>query len=84
MKVCDQNGNRCARRQRVDKDKCKIPCEGIFADIRKEELDIIDETTPGMEKILIAYENYKNQFIKKTINSPGSLHHQSTILLILL
>ena len=43
---------------------CLIPCEGIYADIWKEPGEIVDEFTPGMKKIMEAYNNYKNQFSK--------------------
>ena len=56
-----------------------MPCEGIFADIRKEEVDIVDELTPGMADIIRAYENFKNQFINKTVNSPGKLQLYSKL-----
>ena len=39
-----------------------MPCEGIFADIRREKVEIIDENTPGMTLIFDTYEKYKNQF----------------------
>ena len=43
-----------------------MPCEGIFADIRREKLEIIDENTPRMKHIFKAYEIYKNQFQDET------------------
>ena len=69
--VCDPIGIDCTRKKKADKDKCQIPCEGIYADIRKKEVDIVDETTPGMEEIFKAYEKYKNQFSNITMNPPG-------------
>ena len=39
-----------------------IPCEGIYADIRKEPGDFLNEYSPGMKKIIEAYDKYKNQF----------------------
>ena len=38
-----------------------IPCDGVYADIRKEDVKLVDEDTPGMEKLFQAYEKYKNQ-----------------------
>ena len=40
-----------------------IPCEGIYADIGKEEVEVVDENTPEMKHIFEAYEKYKNQFL---------------------
>ena len=63
MEICDGNGIECAQRQEANRDKCTIPCEGIYADIWKEPTEIIDENTPEMRDLFIAYENYKNQFL---------------------
>ena len=41
-----------------------IPCEGLYADIIKDKVDIIDDNTPGMNDIIEVYEYYKNQFFK--------------------
>ena len=57
----------CARRQKVGKDQCVRPCEGIYADIRKEPVKIVDKDTPGMKDLFIAYENYKNQYLEEPI-----------------
>ena len=46
---------------------CLIPCEGIYATIKKEEVQTVDEKTPGMKKLFEAYERYKNQFMNETI-----------------
>ena len=51
----------------VDAEDCLIPCEGIYATIKKDEVEIIDSKTPGMEKLYEAYEKYKNQFMNETI-----------------
>ena len=54
-----------------------MQCEGIFADIRKEEVDVVDENTPGMKDIFEAYEKYKNQF-QEDITYPPSILGQRT------
>ena len=63
--ICNSEGVSCSRRQIPDNDKCLIPCEGVYADITQEKVDIIDINTPGIKKIMEAYENYKNQFIEE-------------------
>ena len=70
-KVCGSRGFDCSRRQKIDKSRCKIPCEGIYADFWKEDVDIVDGSTPGMANIIKAYEKYKNQFSNLTIKPPG-------------
>ena len=73
FKICDPNGIDCARKQNADKNQCQIPCEGMYADFWKEEVEIIDEATPGMEETMKAYEKYKYQFSNKTVNPPGKM-----------
>ena len=60
--ICDSKGLECFRKLTIDKEECLIPCEGIFADIRKEKVEDVDEKTPGMKHIFQAYEKYKNEF----------------------
>ena len=53
---------------------CIIPCEGIFADIRKEDVQIVDDFTKGMKDILVAYEKYKNLFFNTShLTHPSDL-----------
>ena len=67
--TCNKRGTVCARTTKTffDKSKCLIPCEGLYATLKKEEVDNVDEKTPGMEEIFEAYEKYKNQFMNDTI-----------------
>ena len=41
------------------------PCEGIYADITHEHVETIDIDTPGMKSVMIAYENYKKQYLRE-------------------
>ena len=52
----------CVEKQAIERNKCLIPCEGIYADVGKDTGEIVDEFTPGMVKIIEAYDKYKNQF----------------------
>ena len=65
--MCSKAGNDCARQLKADDGNCLIPCEGIYATIKKKEVQTVDEKTPGMEKLLEAYERYKNQYKNATI-----------------
>ena len=65
--VCDSVGFNCSEKLVVEKDNCLNPCEGVYADIRREDGEIVDETIPGMEDVLAAYEKYKNQFQNDSI-----------------
>ena len=58
-----------------------MPCEGLYADITKEDIDYIDEHTPGMKLIFEAYEKYKNQFLNITKFPPAMIgkEHQTLI-----
>ena len=60
--VCKQNEVLCTDKVSVSLGECNVPCEGIFFDVLKEELDKIDENTDGMRDILKAYGNFKNLF----------------------
>ena len=59
-----------------------MPCEGIFADIRKEEVEVVDENTPGMKHILEAYEKYKNQFQDEIPYPPAIIGKRTNCILI--
>ena len=61
--ICDSSGIDCYHQLSVDKSNCLMPCEGIFADIWKENVDEVTANHHGMKNIFEAYENYKNQFI---------------------
>ena len=61
----------------ADSANCEIPCEGIYADIFKENIDEIDESNPGMKEVMEAYENYKNQFLNE-IPFPFSIRGYET------
>ena len=60
--MCGPLGIDCSKKQKLQKEKCTILCEGIYADIRKDEKVVVDVDTPGMKKLVEAYERYKNQF----------------------
>ena len=49
----------------AEDDNCLIPCEGIYADVSKENVNDVDHNTPGMKEIFEAYDDYKNQFYKE-------------------
>ena len=68
--VCDSFGLDCAKNQVAEKEKCLIPCEGVYADIRKEPGQIVDVFTPGMWLLMEAYEKYKNQFYDDALDYP--------------
>ena len=61
----------CFRLQEAVKVRCIKPCEGIYADITKEEVEFIDEYSTGMKEIFEAYENFKNQFLDVTKFPPA-------------
>ena len=38
----------------------------MYADIRRDKVEIVDDFTKGMRDILDSYEHYKNQFFNGT------------------
>ena len=65
MPICNPEAIYCTEAQMPRSDQCLTPCEGVYADITHENLDIIDINTPGLKNVMEAYENYKNQFLKE-------------------
>ena len=61
--VCTFSGLDCFNNQEDELDKCIQPCEGIYADIMKENVKVVDKYTPGMKNLVEAYEKYKNLFL---------------------
>ena len=59
---CNSSGIDCTKKENSNKDNCPILCEGIYADIRKEQELLVDIDTPGMKNLVDAYEKYKSQF----------------------
>ena len=80
--ICNQNKVFCTDKVSVSLDECKVPCQGIFSDVWKEESPEIDENTDGMRDIFKAYEHFRNHF-KQEISYPigilGNINRQHLI-----
>ena len=60
--VCKQNEVSCTDKVSVSVSECKVPCEGTYFDVWKEESTDIDENTDSMKDIFKAYDSFKNLF----------------------
>ena len=68
MPICNPEAIYCTEAQMPRSDQCLTPCEGVYADITHENLDIIDINTPGLK-------NVKPNF---TMSESHSIHQHLT------
>ena len=60
--TCNSEGIICAQNVEIDKKICMVPCEGIYADIKKLPSDNVFAENDEMFKL--RYKNYKSFFEK--------------------
>ena len=53
------NGTDCYISVKVDPEKCKISCKGLFADVFKEKRLKRVKDRKTLQRMLASYENYK-------------------------
>ena len=70
---CDQEGIECSKSLiETFATNCITPCQGVYASIWKEELEIVTENSEGMKWIFDAYNEYKNMFSKNILYPVGT------------
>ena len=55
----------CVRKINFDVGECRLPCEGIYADIKKSKVEILDET-----EFQLLIDSYETWFLEGRDNSP--------------